>query len=237
MTGHGSWKHHPTRSDGGNLLIARRQARDSILKHHPTRSDGGNLLIVQRLGRDRSNNDINVLQSSYLFDQLAQGISPPANYSILGKNYDTGYYLADGIYPKWSTLVQTISQPQGPKRKLFAAMQEGYRKDVERAFGVLQSRFAIIKGPSRFWDKRRLHDIMTACIILHNMTVEDERDAEPEIIVHDEISKPEEIDIDDAERFQRFLDRHRKIQDREAHFMLRNALIEHLWQKHGNEGM
>ncbi|XP_020262406.1 uncharacterized protein LOC109838366 [Asparagus officinalis] len=174
------------------------------------------------------------LQSSNLFDQLAQGISSLVNYSILGKNYDTGYCLADWIYHKWSTLVQTIPQPQGPKKQLFATMQEGYRKDVERDFGVLQSRFAIIKRPSRSWDKRGLHDIMTACIILHNMTMDDEHDAEPEIIVHDESSRPEEMEIDDDERF---LDRHRKIQDREAHFMFQNALIEHLWQRHDNEGM
>ncbi|KAF8410900.1 hypothetical protein HHK36_003437 [Tetracentron sinense] len=55
-------------------------------------------------------------------------------------------------------------------------MQEAYRKDGERVFGILQSRFAIVKGPARFWDKHVLHDIMFACIIMHNMIVEDECD-------------------------------------------------------------
>ena len=64
-----------------------------------------------------------------------------------------GYYLADSIYPKWSTIVQTIQQPQGRKKKYFSIKQEACRKDVERAFGVLQSRFAIIAGPSRFFGK------------------------------------------------------------------------------------
>ena len=54
--------------------------------------------------------------------------------------------------------------------------QEAYRKDVERVFGVLQSRFAIVKGPVRFWNKRVVHDIMSACIIMHNMIIEDECD-------------------------------------------------------------
>lgn len=58
-----------------------------------------------------SNNDINVLHSSNLFANLTEGIALTANYTIQGKDYNTGYYLADGIYPKWSTLVQTISQP------------------------------------------------------------------------------------------------------------------------------
>ncbi|WZZ20739.1 hypothetical protein YC2023_122126 [Brassica napus] len=101
-----------------------------------------------------TNNDINVLESSHLFSNLAQGIAPPAQYVIQGKEYNLGYYLADGIYPKWSTIVQTIQEPVGPKNKYFAMQQEACRKDVERAFGVLQSRFAIVKGPVRFWKKR-----------------------------------------------------------------------------------
>jgi hypothetical protein len=56
-----------------------------------------------------------------------------------------GYYLADDIYPDWATFVKTIQEPQGNKKKYFATAQES-RKDVERAFGVLQSRFAIVGG-------------------------------------------------------------------------------------------
>ncbi|XP_020243162.1 uncharacterized protein LOC109821381 [Asparagus officinalis] len=81
-----------------------------------------------------SNNDINVLQSSNLFDNLSQGIAPPAHYTIQEKNYNVGYYLADGIYPKWPTLVQTISNSDDKKKQYFAMMQEACRKDVERAF-------------------------------------------------------------------------------------------------------
>ena len=31
-------------------------------------------------------------------------------------------------------------------------------------------------GPARFWDEVTLNDIMKACIILHNMIIEVERD-------------------------------------------------------------
>ena len=58
------------------------------------------------------------------------------------------YYLADDIYPKWVIFVKTIPSLQGQKRKLFAIAEEAYRKDVERAFGVLQARFAIVRGPA-----------------------------------------------------------------------------------------
>jgi hypothetical protein len=46
---------------------------------------------------------------------------------------------------------------------------------VEPAFGVLQSRFAIVREPTRFFQIETLKDIMTACIILHNMIIEDKR--------------------------------------------------------------
>ncbi|KAK3218636.1 hypothetical protein Dsin_012606 [Dipteronia sinensis] len=49
--------------------------------------------------------DINVLEASHLFANLAQGIAHPAYYAIQGKEYNMSYYLADGIYLKWFTLV------------------------------------------------------------------------------------------------------------------------------------
>ena len=103
-----------------------------------------------------------MLESSHLFANLTEGRAPLAHYAIQGKEYNMGYYLADGIYPKRSTLVQTIHDPRGPKKKLFAMKQEVCRKDVENAFGILQSRFAIVKGPTRFWNKCVLHDIMSS---------------------------------------------------------------------------
>jgi hypothetical protein len=89
-----------------------------------------------------------------------------------------GYYLADGIYPSWSTFVKTITTPKYKAEAHFAKCQEAARKDIERAFGVLQARFAIVRGPARFWDKKSLRTIMTACVILHNMIVKDERDVD-----------------------------------------------------------
>ena len=86
------------------------------------------------------------------------------------------YYLADGIYPSYPTFVKSIRLPQSEPDKLFAKHQEGCRKDIKRAFGVLQARFKIIREPARLWDIADLGIIMRSCIILHNMIVEDERD-------------------------------------------------------------
>ena len=78
-----------------------------------------------------------MLEQSHVFSELAQGRAPAVNYSVNGHDYTIGYYFVDGIYSQWSTFVKTIPRPLGAKRKVFAKAQEAYRKDVERAFGVL----------------------------------------------------------------------------------------------------
>ena len=82
-------------------------------------------------GLPGSLNDINVLDRSPVFTLLANGHAPPVNYIINGHEYKMRYYIADGIYPNWSTFVKTIPCPQGLKKKHFAKAQESARKDVE----------------------------------------------------------------------------------------------------------
>ena len=106
-----------------------------------------------------SHNDINVLQRSPVFSRLAEGNALEVNYKISGHTYTKGYYLADGIYPEWSTFVKTVSNPSDDNvilnkknmKALFVQQQESCRKDVERAFGVLQCRWAIVRHPARTW--------------------------------------------------------------------------------------
>ena len=101
-------------------------------------------------------NDLNVLDHSPVFQELYEGQSLKCEYVVNGRKYNIGYYLSDGIYPKWATFVKTIRLPQGPKAKLFAECQESVRKDIERAFWVLQARFAIVRGPARHLEKGEL---------------------------------------------------------------------------------
>ena len=87
-----------------------------------------------------THNDINVMRYLNVFAKLVEGHAPPVNFEVNGHHYNKGYYLAEGIYPKCSTFVKTISNPvPGGKHSYFAKCQEDCRKDVERAFGVLQS--------------------------------------------------------------------------------------------------
>ncbi|XP_068328247.1 uncharacterized protein [Pyrus communis] len=56
----------------------------------------------------RAQNDINVIAQSPMFDDLLQGKSPRCTYWVNDTKYDGAYYLADGIYPRWSTFVKTV---------------------------------------------------------------------------------------------------------------------------------
>lgn len=63
---------------------------------------------------------------------------------------------------------------RGNPRQCFATIQDACVNDVERGFALLQHRFGIVKNPPRAWSKAKLKAIMSACIILHNLIMEDE---------------------------------------------------------------
>ncbi|XP_071728321.1 uncharacterized protein [Rutidosis leptorrhynchoides] len=48
---------------------------------------------------DCSNNDINVLNFSPLFNTIKDGTASPSPFEVNGRRYKRGYYLGDGIYP------------------------------------------------------------------------------------------------------------------------------------------
>jgi hypothetical protein len=186
-------------------------------------------------GLPGSNNDINVLHRSPLFDRLSNGEAPEVKYTINGHDYDIGYYLADGIYPTWSTFVKTKKAPTNAKDKNFAKAQEAQRKDVERAFGVLQARFAIVRGPARFWDEATLRDIMVACVIMHNMIIEDERADEHIYESYDSNDADVSMLISRAgtTKFTSFMQMREEIENSHVHCQLQKDLIEHLWEQRG----
>jgi hypothetical protein len=77
-----------------------------------------------------SHNDINVLQRSLVFARLAEGNAPLVQYEMNGHPYKC-YYLADGIYPEWSTFVKTIRELMEEKNRRFAKRQEACKNDME----------------------------------------------------------------------------------------------------------
>ncbi|GKE03269.1 ALP1-like protein [Tanacetum coccineum] len=83
-------------------------------------------------------NDITVLNNSPLFDDLIDDIAPVAPFKVNGVTFQQGYYLANEIYPQWSSFVKSFSVANSEKNALFKRKQESARKDVEKAFGVFQ---------------------------------------------------------------------------------------------------
>jgi len=66
--------------------------------------------------------DINVLQRSPIFSAYIRGESPPVHFTVNGRTYDMGYYLADGIYPDWPAFVKSVRHPMERKTQRFAAV-------------------------------------------------------------------------------------------------------------------
>ena len=111
---------------------------------------------------------------SLVFNDIYLGKSHDVPFQANGVAYKRGYYLTDGIYPPLSVFVKSFTCPNDPKRKKFKEAQESARKDVERAFGVLKRRWQVLTIGARSYEVKRLQHVMYACIILHNMILEDE---------------------------------------------------------------
>ncbi|GKC57869.1 ALP1-like protein isoform X1 [Tanacetum coccineum] len=178
-----------------------------------------------------ANNDITVLHHSPLVDDLLADNEPVAPYVVNGQPFDRGYYFADGIYPQWSTFVKSFIVARDEKNDVFKRRQESARKDVERAFGVLQGRWRIIAQPAPAWTVNKLQRIMYTCIILHNMILKNQRYA---------ISEAGEIYICPQQNIlktwvERCAIRQRKakeLRDKQTHSRLQRSLIEHVWALH-----
>ncbi|XP_042051326.1 uncharacterized protein LOC121796569 [Salvia splendens] len=127
--------------------------------------------------------------------------------------------------------------PNVAKRALFAQRQESARKDVERGFGVLQARWAIVKGPTRSWYMHHIANVMYACIILHNM------------IIHDEGARAGDWSDDEAESsaghatptvirdfpygVNERLQARENMRNQQAHLQLMNDMVEEVWTRSG----
>ncbi|XP_071704251.1 uncharacterized protein [Rutidosis leptorrhynchoides] len=145
-----------------------------------------------------SNNDINVLNTSPLFESRLNDNFPDIPYVINGVEYKRGYYLADEIYPQWASFVKAYSSVADPKSKYFSRKQS---KAIQR--------------------------IMYACIIMHNMIVEDNRfNISENNWVYEPVQSMQNTWYDRCEEYKA---RTKELHDREVHEHLRDDLVEHVW--------
>jgi hypothetical protein len=77
---------------------------------------------------------------------------------------------------------------------------------------------------------------MTACVIIHNMIIDNERDEDVDFDYDQEDSevlRKEEYQRRNKPVLEKFLKIHKEIEDRRVHKQLRDDLVEHLWALHG----
>ncbi|XP_008243658.1 PREDICTED: uncharacterized protein LOC103341881 [Prunus mume] len=73
-----------------------------------------------------SQNDLNVLGQFSVFNDVSIGAGPNITYQINNTVYQMWYYyyLANGIYLRWTTFIKSIPNSRSQKQKLFASYQE-----------------------------------------------------------------------------------------------------------------
>ena len=123
-------------------------------------------------------NDLNILNASPFLQALVDGTfieieKSVVPYDIAGEQFQYCFILVDGIYPTYSRFVRSIPEPIGERQQRFSAWQESTRKDIERAFGVLQSKFQVLARPMLQLNLIQIGNKVATCLILHNMCVSD----------------------------------------------------------------
>nr|GEW25084.1 hypothetical protein [Tanacetum cinerariifolium] len=120
--------------------------------------------------------------------------------------------------------------------------QEAVKKDVERALGVLQAWFAFLRHPCLVWDKEMMGKVMSACIIIHNMIVEDKRDTylhhyDPSEFLNSstEVDEHAQFSMERIADLSQYMTNRAQLHNRETHNVLKNDLIEHVWQNRSND--
>nr|XP_043637999.1 uncharacterized protein LOC122609002 [Erigeron canadensis] len=107
------------------------------------------------------------------------------------------------------------------------------RKDVERAFGVLQGRWIIIQQGARPLSINKIKCIVYSCVLLHNMIVEYNGRAISPLDLELIPDTPPTRSWDERVDIQLCMTG--ELRDRATHNRLRGALVEHIWNLPENE--
>lgn len=129
-------------------------------------------------GHAGTNNDISIFNLSPLLENMLNGVfheleSDITPFTINGEIFSRMFLLVDGIYPQYARFVKAIEEPVLADEKKFTKWQESVRKDIERAFGVLQARWQVLARPIHTIVLDDIATTVACCMILHNMCVSD----------------------------------------------------------------
>jgi hypothetical protein len=87
-------------------------------------------------------------------------------------------------------------------------------------------------GHAQFWNKETLCHIMIAAMIMHNIIMEEQRDEEDDgghDYDQDRGEVLREVEYNSIMHLSELLKIHREIEDKQAHEMFREDLVEHVW--------
>ncbi|XP_023741515.1 uncharacterized protein LOC111889602 [Lactuca sativa] len=137
--------------------------------------------------------------------------------------YKYGYYLVDGTYPEYAVFVKSFTCLNDTYWK---KIQERAEKDVMRAFEALKKCWFILKKPAIFLSGQKMHEVMYACIILHNMIIENEGRGICEYDEEETIPATQAIEI----RGDEYIEKRAEIRCNETYHNLRMDLVEQIYE-------
>jgi hypothetical protein len=127
-------------------------------------------------------NDNTILHFSPFMDRLLDGTfhkleaeATVAPFMDKEERFNKVLVLVDGIYPWYRRFVRGIKVPATREEKKYTSWQEGARKDVERAFGVLKNTWQFLDRPILFHDLTDISNRVGSCLLLHNIVLVTDR--------------------------------------------------------------
>jgi hypothetical protein len=98
------------------------------------------------------------------------------SYEVMDENGTTVsvtgvYVICDGGYMKDSFLIDPYNFRSSRSIIYWSEWLESLRKDVECLFGILKSRWRILRNPVAFHSIEDIENIMYCCCILHNLLI------------------------------------------------------------------
>nr|GFA27559.1 putative nuclease HARBI1 isoform X2 [Tanacetum cinerariifolium] len=144
-----------------------------------------------------------------------------AFYGIVGANNDIN--VLDNS-PLFDDLLDDLAHV------VLYVRQESARKDVERAFGVLQGRCGLIQQPARAYKVNTLRRIMYAGIVMHNMILEYQNMSIVDLNhVYSNLARSMQTMWTDRCETQRR--EAKELRDRDTHISLQQNLMNHIWRE------
>ncbi|XP_066585768.1 putative nuclease HARBI1 [Prorops nasuta] len=142
-----------------------------------------------------STHDATIFNNSFIKMRLENG------------EFGNGVLLGDSGYPSLPFLLTPLQNPQTAAETLYNEAQIRTRSMVERAFGILGKQFPVLTLGSRFRTPENTLPLITACVVLFNITRSNEEDVK-------------DINVDAYNNIEREL--HQNLTENEREYFIHN---------------